>query len=599
MESLNSILKRIRAGSRAAAADPTAPPGRPPAAPAGANNPATAAAAAAADPAKADTLEAAEAALFGPLPAPAAAPTARPTEPAPAIESPAAAPEPIPPSCPACQGARWVTKAVPVGHPEFGAAFPCPECRGLRAANQPAAQAAAQARRQERSGLGPLTAVTFPRLNPQGPDPEPLAQCFYAAAYQAAAEFRQQPQGALTLAGPGGSGKTWLLAALANAALEQGQAVHYATVPELLEALRPGSFDRSGGGSSNSSNNAGLSSLGEGSPGNEYSARPAGPEAQRARLRSQPLLALDDLNPRILTPWGQEQLCQLLNDRQIRELPTLLALQGPPERLDDRLRRQLDAPAQGRRILPLAPGISAAAQRLGGMSPQLRQKTLAAFQPSGGAGLTPEQRRSLEQAWQSAREFAENPQGWLALIGPRGCGKTHLLAGIALGRSARGQPALRAFVPDLLDYLRAAYAPRSPDNHEELFAEIKNAPLLLLDDLSLVDATAWAKNKLDQLLIYRSDQGLPLVLTSVYSPEELHEESPALSSRLLDDSLTNLRLITAPNYRRAGDPPSSMPTSAPTANLELDPAAAAAPSRPGTRSKYPPPPAPQLVDEPR
>ena len=594
MESLNSILKRIRAGSRAAAADPTtAPPG-----PEALNN----SPAAAADPAAADPLEAAAAALFGPLPA--AAPTAN----SPACPWPAEPPAPAePPPCPACQDARWVTKAVPVGHPEFGAAFPCPECRGPRAAAPPALQAAAQARRQERSGLGPLTAVAFPRLNPQGPDPEPLARRFYAAAYQAAEQFRQQPQGSLTFLGPSGSGKTWLLAALANAALEQGQAVHYAAVPELLETLRPGSYAGGGGGSSPLSNLSNTSNFGEGQAGNESPPFQGGPEARRTRLREQPLLALDDLNPRTLTPWGQEQLSQLLNDRQARGLPTLLALQGPPERLGDRLRRQLDAPAQGRCLLPLAPAISGAAQRLGGMSPQLRRKTLETFHPPGGAGLTPEQRRSLEQAWQSAQEFAENPQGWLALLGPRGCGKTHLLAGIALGRIARGQPALRAYVPDLLDYLRAAYAPRSQENHEELFAEIKNVPLLLLDDLSLVDATAWAKNKLDQLLIYRSDQGLPLVLTSVYSPQELHEESPALSSRLLDSSLTNLRLITAPNYRRTGDPPLDLPPAAPAANPEpTDPMAAAAtmaanaaPPRPGTRSKYQPPPPHQLVDEPR
>ena len=28
-------------------------------------------------------------------------------------------------SCPICQGAGWVSKQVPVGHPDFGEAIPC------------------------------------------------------------------------------------------------------------------------------------------------------------------------------------------------------------------------------------------------------------------------------------------------------------------------------------------------------------------------------------------------------------------------------------------------------------------------------------------
>lgn len=136
------------------------------------------------------------------------------------------------------------------------------------------------------------------------------------------------------------------------------------------------------------------------------------------------------------------------------------------------------------------------------------------------------------------------------LSGPRGCGKTHLTAGIAAGRAAAGLEAFRAFVPDLLDHLRSSFDPRSPDTYEDLFEEVKNAPLLLLDDLSLEDATPGAKNKLDQLLIYRYDQGLPLVITTLYTVPELEQESPALGSRLVDGSLVDTCYITAPNYRR-------------------------------------------------
>ena len=50
------------------------------------------------------------------------------------------------------------------------------------------------------------------------------------------------------------------------------------------------------------------------------------------------------------------------------------------------------------------------------------------------------------------------------LLGGYGCGKTHLAAAIANFRLALGHPVLFVVVPDLLDHLRATYAPNS-DGH--------------------------------------------------------------------------------------------------------------------------------------
>jgi DNA replication protein DnaC len=78
---------------------------------------------------------------------------------------------------------------------------------------------------------------------------------------------------------------------------------------------------------------------------------------------------------------------------------------------------------------------------------------------------------SLDDALIQAREFAAQPSGWLVLMGPYGCGKTHLAAAIANDRLARGRSALFVVVPDLLDYLRAAYAPNSPATYDERFEQ--------------------------------------------------------------------------------------------------------------------------------
>lgn len=403
---------------------------------------------------------------------------------------------------------------MPVGHPDFGEAFPC-GCRARRPEDQAAA-------RRHGSNLGPLTRVKLADLNPDGPLPDPASQRLYRQALQAAREFAGTPRGWLAFAGPSGCGKTWLMAAIVNAALEQGQAAYFTATADLLDQLR-----------------------------SAYGPEPeADPEDRFSQFCDLPLLALDDLNAQNATPWAREKLYQLLNHRHVHGRTTLLTVQGPPERLEDRLLSRVDQPASNRRLLRMARGGSNAARRLGVFSPHLRRMTLENFDRQGSGSADPEQRRSLERAWQAAKAFAADPQGWLALSGPRGCGKTHLLAGIAARRAALGQEAFRAFVPDLLDYLRSSFDPRSPDTYEELFEEVKTAPLLLLDDLSLEDATPWAKNKLDQLLIYRYDQGLPLALTTLYTVPELERESPAIGSRMVDSSLVETCYITAPNYRR-------------------------------------------------
>jgi DNA replication protein DnaC len=52
-------------------------------------------------------------------------------------------------------------------------------------------------------------------------------------------------------------------------------------------------------------------------------------------------------------------------------------------------------------------------------------------------------------------------------------------------------------VPDLLDHLRAAYNPDSEVGYDRLFEQVRNAPVLVLDDLGTQSATAWAQRSSD------------------------------------------------------------------------------------------------------
>ena len=90
----------------------------------------------------------------------------------------------------------------------------------------------------------------------------------------------------------------------------------------------------------------------------------------------------------------------------------------------------------------------------------------------------------LEEALRTARSFAEHPSGWLIFTGSYGSGKTHLAAAVANYRVEHGLPVLFIVAPDLLDHLRATYAPDSPVTYDERFQQVRDVEVLILDDLA-------------------------------------------------------------------------------------------------------------------
>jgi DNA replication protein DnaC len=160
--------------------------------------------------------------------------------------------------------------------------------------------------------------------------------------------------------------------------------------------------------------------------------------------------------------------------------------------------------------------------------------------------LPPEQQENLGEAHRLALDFAKSPEGWLVLVGDTGCGKTHLAAAIANYRLKAGKPVKFEVVPDLLDHLRFTFSPESTVTYDQLFEEVKNAPLLILDDFGEQSTTPWAQEKLYQIINYRYNARLATVITTRCSLDEIES---SISSRLSDPKISVLWNITAPDYR--------------------------------------------------
>lgn len=178
-------------------------------------------------------------------------------------------------------------------------------------------------------------------------------------------------------------------------------------------------------------------------------------------------------------------------------------------------------------------------------------KTFATFNPNA---------MGASEAYNAARKFAEDPDGaqnrWLVLLGAPGTGKTHLAAAIANQRLTVGSSVFFAVVPDLLDHLRSAFAPSSEVPYNEMFETIREVELLVLDDLGAQNSTAWATEKLFQLINHRYNYRMPTVITTnVQAFQRLDER---IASRLSDPTLARSILIET-SSRRPRMAPKSTP----------------------------------------
>ena len=408
-----------------------------------------------------------------------------------------------------------MTQRVHVGHPDFGRATPC-QCRETEDSLSSRLDSL-----RRYSNLGALSRLTFGATRPDGAMPDVAARRMFAEALPVAAAYAENPEGWLVLTGPSSSGKTHLAAAIANRCIERQQTVFFIMVADLLDHLRAAY-----------------------SPSSEIAY-----DDLFEQVRNAPVLVLDDLGAHSSTPWAQEKLFQVIYHRYNNALPTVVTVRGPMTRLDEGLRTRLEAEALST-VLQLGHLNSRLALGIGEVrSEMLSRMTFADFNVAGGIRANKREQEELTRALHSAQTFASFPEGWLLFTGSRGSGKTHLAVAIAGESLRQGRQVFFAFVPTLLDHLRMTYSPDSPVAFDDLFEQVLNSQLLILDDLGAENSTPWAEEKLYQIVVHRHEARLATVITTASSMEELEDGKPRIASRLVDSMVVDWVPIDAPNYR--------------------------------------------------
>lgn len=159
--------------------------------------------------------------------------------------------------------------------------------------------------------------------------------------------------------------------------------------------------------------------------------------------------------------------------------------------------------------------------------------------------------RGADAPYQIARAYSRSTDGWLVLHGGVGVGKTHLAAAIANAYASRNPQASVYFrvVPDLLDQLRATFDPDNGVAYDDRFQQIRNANLLILDDLGTENSTPWASEKLYQLINHRYSEQTSTVITTNSRLDLIQDR---IVSRILDSRLSRYVNIQADDYRVRG-----------------------------------------------
>lgn len=399
----------------------------------------------------------------------------------------------------------YVTRNVPLDHPDFGKAFPC-ECRHAEQAER------TYRRLLKLSNLESYIHLRFDNFKLDMPYLNATQRETLSFVFSVAQQFADDPQDNwLVIEGSYGSGKTHLAAAIGNDLVDRNRDVMFMTVPDLLDHLRT-TF----------------------SPTSEIQY-----DQLFNAVKSAQILILDDLGTEAPSDWVAEKLFQLLNHRYVNRMPTVITTNHQIEEMDGRVASRLqDRRFVWRYSLNLPDFRSAHEDFQEDVTDRRLYQSLQ-------FGSFEAYNDSLRQIKFAAHQFSQAPQGWFILTGNSGTGKTHLAAAIANVCHQTGRECVFLTIADLLDRLRATFNSKK-DTFSTRFEQIRETPLLVLDAFRIQSASAWAAEKLFQLIDHRYLAQKPTVIT--ISRHEIENLDERLRSRFADGRLCQVWQIEAPGY---------------------------------------------------
>lgn len=112
----------------------------------------------------------------------------------------------------------------------------------------------------------------------------------------------------------------------------------------------------------------------------------------------------------------------------------------------------------------------------------------------------------------------------LLFFGAPGTGKTYLAFCIANALLEKLVPVIAISSIGLLNKIKDTYRRYGSEGEVEIINNLKNASLLILDDLGAENSTDWAKEKIYEIIDSRYRYGKPLIITTNLTLDQLREK---------------------------------------------------------------------------